>query len=116
MIVPPFKDTTIRSVISDITSNFPECAQSYACETWKYNDLRFSFRDLEDGKVHVVQEPELRKAFGLMFTKMDGKMPCAPPCPTSDDEDKWESWLCNADANTFDAFIQLAIEGDVIYG
>lgn len=116
MIVPPLKDTTILSVISGITSNFPECAQSYCCDLWRYKDLIFRFIDIEEGVSHLVKETELRKAFELMFTKMDGKMPCAPPCPTVDSEDEWDDWLCAADANTFDAFIQLAIEGDVIYG
>lgn len=109
--------TLIRKVITSLMENYPEAGAGCAlqCTKWKYAKLEFTFYDYEEEKEHKVTEVELTKAFGLMFTDKWPKGCTQPPHMASTAE-QWEDWLCQTDAIDDDAFVQLAIFGEVIYG
>lgn len=107
--------TTVEEIIRGIMDNFPEASESLRCCGWKYKSCKFLFQDYEDEKYYKIGLPELTKAFELMT--QSGKWPkglTQPPCGM--DSESWEDWLCQADALDFDAFVQLACFGEVIYG
>jgi hypothetical protein len=107
-------EALITTVIRGIMDNFPEASQTLQCTRWKYDLLKFTFEDSEDGKTFDIDEKKLRDAFPLMFTDKWPKG--CTPVPRSDVLDVWEDWLGQADAMDFDAFIQLVCFGEVIYG
>lgn len=109
-------DTLVEKVIADLMNNFPEASSgsSLVCSHWNYKKLTFQFVDEEDNKVHTVDKDKLLKAFPLLFTDKWPKGGTQPPM--SDNAEVWDNWLCQSDATDFDAFIQLAIFGEVIYG
>lgn len=107
-------DETVEHVVRSIMDNMPEAAQSYDCVNWKYKELDFRFVDYDTGKKHIVTKKMLLAAFPLLFTDKWPKGLLKPP--HSNDADQWDDWLCQSDATSFDAFVQLAIEGEVIYG
>lgn len=116
MVTIKIPETTVKAVIKGIMDNFPEASNgcSLRCVGWHYKTLEFEFIDEESGKRYAVKEPELRKAFDLMFTDKWPKG-CTQPLANVGAE-AWEDWLCQADATDFDAFAQLACLGEVIYG
>ncbi len=103
----------VNDVIKNIMDNMPEASQSMHCIGWKYEEQRFKFRD-EDGTLFVIEKPQMEAAFKLMFTDKWPKG-LTPP-PNTDNWDLWDEWLCQSDADSFDAFVQLACFGEVIYG
>jgi hypothetical protein len=110
-------DELIKTVIRGIMENFPEASATLRCTGWKYNSLEFTFMDDGDDErteAFHLDETKLRAAFPLMFTDKWPKG--CTPVPRSDVLDTWEEWLCQADATDFDAFVQLACFGEVIYG
>lgn len=107
-------DELVRKVITGIMENFPEASMTLVCRKWKYAALNFEFLDTEEGREYIVTEAELTKAFGLMFTDKWPKG--CTPVPVNNDPEVWEEWLCQCDAIDFDAFVQLAIFNEVIYG
>ena len=109
-------DALIDKVIRGIMENFPEASQgcALACEAYDYNAMRFKFKDMEEPKRYVLFDTQFREAFALMFTDKWPKG-CTKP-PLSNDPEVWDEWLGQADAQDFDAFVQLACLGEVIYG
>lgn len=104
----------VRDVVADIMANMPDCSLSMDCVRWKYELMEFSFIDHEDGERFNLDEAKLVAAFPLMFTDKWPKGLQKPPVSTEWDD--WETWLCQSDADSFDAFVQLACFGEVIYG
>lgn len=109
-------DDVKKQVVKGIMENFPEASSGCAlrCTGWRYEKMEFTFEDSEEGKKHELTEAKLLAAFPLIFTNKWPKG-CTQPI-AKDDLESWEDWLCQADANDFDAFVQLAIFGEVIYG
>lgn len=112
---------TALKIIDDIMANFPEASQSLRVVGWKYTERKFNVEDPENGIRYEITEADLLKGFKLMFEP--GMWPAgldAPPACASYDKDDprcpWDRWLCNADAVYHDAFLQLAVLGEVIYG
>jgi len=116
-----FPDDLIEKVIDGIMSNFPEASQGSAlvCIDWRYNDKpvtewTFAFVDSETDITYKIDYVDLKKAFPLIFTDKWPKG-CTQP-PATNNWDTWENWLCQCDAQDFDAFAQLVCLGEVIYG
>lgn len=107
-------DELIEKIVRGIMDNFPEAGQTMVCTGWKYDTLDFNFEDTEEGKKYKVDKVQLLRAFPLLFSDKWPKGLTQPP--HSDQWEAWEDWLGQADAFDFDAFIQLALLGDVIYG
>lgn len=116
MIAINIPDAVIEQVVKGIMENFPEASRGCAlvCVHWRYNDWRFRFYDNESGKEYLLTKPKLIAAFPLIFTDKWPKG-CTQP-PASSDPEVWDNWLCQSDAQDFDAFAQLACLGEVIYG
>jgi len=105
----------IQNIVKNITDNFPEACQSMDCVKYDYDNLKFTFIDYEDSVKYKIGPDEWLKAIPLMFTdKWPRGLTPYPPC--SGDADTWDRWLESVDADSHDAFAQLAIFGDVIYG
>ena len=109
-------DTLIETVIQGIMANFPEASRCSAlyCGSYCYDPMLFNFIDTETNKEYNLDKATLLKAFPLLFTDKWPKGLTQPP--VSNDPEVWDNWLCQADANDFDAFVQLACLGEVIYG
>lgn len=104
--------------ITGVMENFPEASGFLVCGTWKYDEMIFKFREYlgeEKAIVHELNKEKLLAAIPIAKEKwpigctqfLDGMW---------EDEDIMDDWLCQADATDFDAFVQLAIFGDVVYG
>ena len=121
----PIEDTLVEKIVRGIMDNFPEASAGSAlrCVGWRYDDMRFVFQDCEADEPakgnHTLTKEVLMAAFPLLFTNKWPKG-CTPVPEVSTDkvnsEREWDDWLCAADATDFDAFVQLAIFKDVIYG
>lgn len=119
-------ESTALKVIDDIMANFPEASQSLRVCNWNYKERKFSIRDVEEAddstesgcKEYMITEADLLKGFKLMFDP--GKWPAGlafpPACGEYSENGPWDRWLGNADATDHDAFLQLAVLGEVIYG
>lgn len=109
-------DEIVQFVVDSIMSNFPEASHGCAlrCTDWHYDQFRFTFEDGESGKTYKLNRDQINAAFPLMFTDKWPKG-CTQP-PGSNSKEVWDDWLCQADAQDFDAFAQLACLGEVIYG
>ena len=105
-----------NQIIDGIMQNYPEAGAGMGlqCTNWKYKLCQFEFEDDEEGKTYKLTRVDFKRALALMFT---GKWlkGCTPP-PIGLDHDGVEDWLCQSDANDADAFVQLAVFGEVIYG
>jgi hypothetical protein len=116
-------DNLIEKLIGGIMNNFPEASagNALACIGWRYFDTKhpdgarfvFSDGDMKECKDYTLHKPELLKAFPLMFSKWPKG---CTPLPKQWNDEAIDDWLCQADAMDFDAFVQLAIFGEVIYG
>jgi hypothetical protein len=106
----------VEKIVAGIMENFPEadCGSSLRCILWGYKDWNFEFWDDETGKRYQLSKEKLIAAFPLLFTDKWDKHLTRPP--SNGDWDTWEEWLCQSDATDFDAYVQLAIFGEVIYG
>ena len=104
----------IELVVRGIMDNFPEASATLRCYEWDYEQCHFRFEDGETGKIYDVDKPTLMAAFPLLFTDKWPKG-CTQP-PFSADVMAWDNWTCQCDATDFDAFVQLACFGEVIYG
>ena len=102
--------------IQSVMENFPESAECLRCTKWNYKKLEFNFFDEEEEKKYSVNKEKLLAAIPLIFTDKWGKGLTKVPANLLQDTEVLEDWLCEADAWDFDAFIQLAIFGEVIYG
>jgi hypothetical protein len=114
-------DTTQQEqLVRGIMDNFPEAGRCNVlqCIRANYSKLDFTFVDDEQDTHHPLDKAKLLAAVPLIFTNKWPKgctktASINTPSVTQDDVD---DWLCTADAQDFDAFIQLAILGEVIYG
>jgi hypothetical protein len=112
-------DEVALKIIDDIMANFPEASQTLRVTVWKYKERKFSVEDTEDGGKYLITEKELLKGFQLMFEsgKWPKGLPFPPACAEYDSKSgPWDRWLGEADCETHDAFLQLAVLGEVIYG
>jgi hypothetical protein len=116
-VTPPSEGGTpnlAETVVRGIMDNFPEASESMDCTSWKYEPLEFTFVDYEEGKKYKLNKEKLLATFPLIRSD---KWPrgCTQP-PAGNSPEARDDWLCQADAIDFDAFVQLAIFGEVIYG
>lgn len=109
-------DTLVETTVRSIMDNYPEASQgnSLHCTGWKYDACLFNIEDGETGKKYLIGLARLMEVFPLIFTDKWPKG-CTQP-PHSRRPDEWDEWLCYCDAGDFDAFLQLACLGEVIYG
>lgn len=116
MIALTLPDSLVETVVRGMMDNYPEAGNGCAlvCTQWKYDACLFLFEDQEDGQSYRLDKPKLMAAFALIFTDKWPKG-CTQP-PASTDPEVWDDWLCQCDAQDFDAFAQLACLGEVIYG
>ena len=114
-ITTTISDEVVDKVIHGIMENFPEASSGneLRCSGWSYDDLKFDFVD-SDENIYHVNKKDLLKAFKLAFTSKWPKG--CTSLPLTNDWDIWDDWLCQSDAQDFDAFVQLACLGEVIYG
>jgi hypothetical protein len=109
-------DDLVENTVKNILENYPEAGQGLAiqCTRWNYDKWDFVFRDGESGKAYRPKKEDFIKAFPLIYSD---KWPAGlPKPPTTANHEAWDNWLCNCDAFAFDAFIQLVLLGEVIYG
>jgi len=104
-----------QMLVKNIMENFPEASSSLQCVKWRYDDWKYVFVD-EDETVYKLDKEKLLSAVPLIFTDKWGKGLTKVPSNLLENEEVLEDWLCQADAWDFDAFVQLAIFGEVIYG
>ena len=102
--------------LQSVMENFPESSECLKCTKWNYKKLEFNFFDEEEEVKYSVNKEKLLAAIPLIFTDKWGKGLTKVPANLFNDTEVLEDWLCEADAWDFDAFIQLAIFGEVIYG
>ena len=106
----------VIEIVSSMMENYPEAGQGSVmeCYAWDYETNTFSFCDTEERANYELTQEKLIATFPLI--KSD-KWPkgCTPP-PKREEVEEWRVWLCHADAQDFDAFVQLCCHGEVIYG
>lgn len=109
-------DSLVESTVKSIMENFPEASAGCAmmCTDYDYEGWHFEFHDGETGNKHTLDKAKLLGAFALLYSDKWPKG-CTQP-PASNNPEVWEDWLCQSDAQDADAFVQLAIFGEVIYG
>ena len=109
-------DDLAEYVVKNIMENFPEASagSSLRCIGWHYDQWEFIFED-DEGTKYTLDQEKLMSAFPLLFTE---KWKNYTPVPTYllHNKEHCDNWLCQADAFDFDAFVQLAVFGEVIYG
>lgn len=110
------KDSLVETVVQNLMENFPEASQGsvLSCIGWNYKDWLFGFVD--DDKHYSLDKAKLIATFPRIFTDKWPKGCTPAPSSNLNDPDTWNDWLCQCDATDFDAFIQLAIFNEVIYG
>lgn len=115
-ITTEFSDELIEKIVRAIMDNYPEAGSgmSLKCIGWKYDTMEFTIVDVEEGKEFELTKEKLLAGFPLMFTDKWPKGLTKPPMKT--DWEAWDEWLCQSDAFSFDAFLQLVCLGEVIYG
>lgn len=106
----------VESTVKGIMENYPEAdrGNSLYCIGWDYDNWKFTFVDGEEDKEYELTKEKLLTAFPLILTDKWPKGLTTPPA--SDSAERWDDWLCECDAGDFDAFVQLACFGEVIYG
>ncbi|NBW35477.1 MAG: hypothetical protein EBR30_10760 [Cytophagia bacterium] len=112
------KEEIEEQFIQGIMGNFPEAAGYLLCIRWKYDEMLFTFREYhDDGKVehHELNREKLLAAIPVAKEKWPrGCTQFYADMWTA--EDSMDDWLCQADATDFDAFVQIAIFGELVYG
>jgi hypothetical protein len=100
-----------EKLIHDVMENYPEYSVCLQCEKWNYKDVTFSFRDTEDGKLHIVDMQRLRQGLQILLDHLDkGKLPgLSIDLGNFLDTGNW-------DADCADALVQCSLFGGVIYG
>lgn len=115
-IVTKIPDSLVESTVKSIMENYPEASggSCMKCISWKYDAWWFTFIDDETELEYKLDKAKLLAAFPLIFTDKWPKG-CTQPPPVWTEESA-DDWLCQCDAIDFDAFVQLACLGEVIYG
>ena len=110
-------DLLIERVVKELMENMPESSVSMGCIRYKYEKMSFTFVNYEDGnKLYILDKSKLVSTFPLMFTDKWPKG-CTPlPTEKLNEYETWNDWLCQADGNDFDSFVQLACFGEVLCG
>ena len=90
--------------VKEMMQNFPESSGCLQCIKCK-----------EDKKYNIDKE-KLINTIPLIFTDKWGKGLTEVPANLFESTETVDNWLCQADAWDFDAFIQLSIFNEVIYG
>ena len=109
-------EQAVAQLIGGIMENYPEAGAGNVlrCTHWKYDQNIYEFADEESGKAYTLKLTDFVCALKLMYSAAWPKG-CTPP-PAIFSEEAVDNWLCQADATDFDAFVQLAALGEVIYG
>jgi hypothetical protein len=124
MVIPQER---IDAWLKGAMENFPECAMCLSCTSWKYDKMIFKFEDAEDEdeegnpKEYVVDLPALRRGIVAMLKyaeKCDkgSDIGRAVDSVLRDQFDPEGDSLGEWDAIGFDALVQCAIFGEVLYG
>ena len=104
-------------LVKNIMENFPEASSgsSLRCLGWHYDKWKYIFED-EDEVVYKLGKKKLLAAVPSLFTDKWSKGLTPVPQGLLLKKEVCDDWLCQADAIDFDAYIQLVIFGEVIYG
>ena len=117
-------DSEIKSVqeyfVKELMENFPDACEGSClrCVRWKYKTCEYTFVDdeSEDQKRYDVDLEKLLKAVPLLFSSKWGCGLTEVPRNAFASRENAEDLLCNFDAYDMQAFIQLAIFKQVIFG
>ena len=111
------ENATQVELVSSIMQNYPEAGRGCAlqCTHWKYDALEFEFLDEETDKFYKVIKSDLLLALELCLSEKVWPKGCTQ-FPRHLTEGTADDWLCQSDATDHDAFVQIAIFGEVIYG
>ncbi len=102
-----------KQLIKSAMENYPEAGRgnSLICVGWNYNKIEFDFVDEETEKKYSVDLEKLKKGFTILLKVVeDGKYFNNGIAPNF--LSKGYDW----DAQDYDALVQCAILGEVIYG
>jgi hypothetical protein len=106
-------DEEAKRIVREAMENFPEASSpSLPCVHWKYEEMQFVFiEDNDENQVkHTVNEEMLVKGLRtLLKLSVQGKY------HNNDFPNGFED-TSNWDATDFDALVQCAIFGEIIYG
>ena len=106
--------------VKELMENFPDASEGSClrCVKWKYKTCEYAFVDdeSEDQKRYDVDLEKLLKAVPLLFSSKWGCGLTTIPKDAFASKDNAEDLLCNLDAYDMQAFIQLAIFKQVIFG
>ena len=80
----------------------------------KGDDKKIEVKDTD--KKYNIDKEKLINTIPLIFTDKWGKGLTEVPANLFESTETVDNWLCQADAWDFDAFIQLSIFNEVIYG
>ena len=112
------RDAIKNQFIKGVMENFPEASGFLICIKWKYDEMNFKFKEYLGDGTSTIHELNMEKLLAAIpVAKERWPIGC-----TLFNQEMWEDegtmdhWLCQADATDFDAFVQLAIFGDVVYG
>lgn len=106
-------------IIRHIVENYPEASagNSLRCTKFNYDALEFEFADGESEKTYTLKAEDWNRALDLLLD-VPHKWPrgCTPQPSRAFNTEQWDDWFCRIDAMDVDAFCQLAVFGEVIYG
>jgi hypothetical protein len=106
--------------VTELMENFPDACEGSClrCVRWKYKLCEYTFVDdeAEEPTQYKLDLEKLLKAIPLMFSNKWGMGLTAVPKDAFFSKDNAEDLLCNFDAYDMQAFIQLAIFKQVIFG
>ena len=106
-------DEEAKRIVREAMESFPEASSpSLVCVKWKYKEMQFVFADEDGEKVvrHNVDEEMLVKGLRILL-----KLAIQGRYHNNDFPNGFED-TGNWDATDFDALVQCAIFGEIIYG
>jgi hypothetical protein len=107
------KNANKADIIKSIFENFPECSMSFQFLSSPYA-FPVSVQDVEEGITYSVTFTDCLRAFEYLNSE---KWPKGlTQTPKFHSVENWNDWMCQADAMDFDAFLQVATIGEVVYG
>jgi hypothetical protein len=113
------KTEAVEMLVRGIMENFPDVCVSLDCVKCDYKSLEFHFVDFDDpdgNKLHVLTKQKLIDTVPLMFGEKWPKGCTEVPKNLLESEESIEDWLCQSDGWDDEAFVQLAIYGELVYG